>query len=85
MADFIDWRTHDKAFEDAAAFGAWGRYLTLNGQGEPEQVPGVYATGSFFSIFGVRPVLGRLFEPGDDQPGRTKSLVISEKLWRPST
>jgi putative ABC transport system permease protein len=82
MADFIDWRTHDKAFEDAAAFGAWGRHFTLNGQGEPEQIRGVYATSSFFSILGVQPVLGRLFEPGDDQPGQTKSLVISERFWR---
>ncbi|HYP13846.1 MAG TPA: ABC transporter permease [Bryobacteraceae bacterium] len=82
VADYVDWRTHDQAFEDGAAFGAWGRNFTLNGQGEPEQIPGIYATSSFFSILGVRPVLGRFFEPGDDQPGRTRSLVISERLWR---
>jgi putative ABC transport system permease protein len=81
MADYIDWRTHDKAFERAAAFGARGQHFTINGQGEPEQIPGMYATSSFFAILGVRPVLGRVFEPGDDEPGRTRSLVISERLW----
>jgi putative ABC transport system permease protein len=82
MADYVDWRAHDRAFEQSAAFGAWGRFMTVNGQGEPEQVPGVYATSGFFSILGVRPVLGRVFEPGDDDPGRTRSIVISEGLWR---
>ena len=82
VADFIDWRTHDRAFEQVAAFGAWGRYLTLDGAGEPEQIPGTYATSRFFSILGVRPVVGRMFEPGDDEPGRTRSVVISERLWQ---
>jgi putative ABC transport system permease protein len=82
MADYADWRAHDRAFVETAAFGGWGRFMTMNGQGEPEQVPGVYATSGFFSILGVRPVLGRMFEPGDDDPGRTRSLVISEGLWR---
>ncbi len=82
VADFIDWRTHDRAFEQVAAFGAWGRYLTLDGAGEPEQIPGTYATSRFFSILGVRPVVGRMFEPGDDEPGRTGSVVISERLWQ---
>jgi putative ABC transport system permease protein len=82
LADFLDWRAHDRAFEQAAAFGAWGRYLTLDGAGEPEQIPGTFATSRFFAILGVRPVLGRVFEPGDDEPGRARSVVISERLWQ---
>jgi putative ABC transport system permease protein len=82
VADFIDWRAHDRAFEQTAAFGAFGRYLTLDGAGEPEQVSGTFATSGFFAILGVRPVLGRVFEPGDDEPGRTRSVVISERLWQ---
>jgi putative ABC transport system permease protein len=82
VADFIDWQAHDRAFEQGAAFGAFGRYLTLDGAGEPEQISGTYATSRFFAILGVRPVLGRVFEPGDDEPGRTRSVVISERLWQ---
>ena len=82
MADFVDWRALDKAFEETAAVGTMGRYLTLNGHGEPERAAGMYATSRFFSILGIRPVLGRVFEPGDDEPGRPKSLVISERLWQ---
>ncbi|MEO5823529.1 MAG: ABC transporter permease [Vicinamibacteraceae bacterium] len=82
VADFIDWRAHDTAFEQVAAFGAWGPTLTVDGPGEPEQIPGTYATGRFFTILGVRPMLGRVFEAGDDEPGRPRSLVISERLWQ---
>lgn len=82
MADFIDWRTHDKAFHETAAVGTFGRYMTLNGLGEPERAAGMYATSGLFSVLGVRPILGRVFEPGDDQPGRARTLVLSERLWR---
>jgi putative ABC transport system permease protein len=82
LADYIDWRAHDRAFDDAAAFGGFGRLFTLNGLGEPGQVRGVYATGSFFSILGVKAIAGDLFKPGDDEAGRVRSVVISENLWR---
>ena len=82
MADYADWQAHDRSFEESATFGLWGRSVTLTGQGEPDQVPGVYATASFFSVLGVRPAIGRLFLPGDDEPGRPRAVVISERLWR---
>lgn len=81
LADYIDWRNHDRAFEQAAAFGSWGARLTLTGRGEPDQIPGVYATGSFFSILGVRPSAGRVFEAQDEEAGRTPTVVLSERLW----
>ncbi|HYO82773.1 MAG TPA: ABC transporter permease, partial [Bryobacteraceae bacterium] len=81
LADYLDWRTHDRAFSDAAAFGTFGRFFTWSGRGEPEQVSGTYATAGFFSLLGVQPLHGRVFERGDDQPGRIRTAVISERLW----
>lgn len=61
VADYLDWRTHDRSFEATAAFGAFGNRFNLTGGGEPEQVRGTYATAGFFSILGAKPVAGRLF------------------------
>lgn len=47
-------------------------------------------TGNFFDVLGVRPALGRLFHPGDDEPagaspndpGIARGLVLSYRSWR---
>jgi putative ABC transport system permease protein len=38
-------------------------------------------TAAAFTGLGARPLIGRTFEPGEDQPGRTPSVVIGERLW----
>jgi putative ABC transport system permease protein len=40
------------------------------------------ATTNLFSVLGVRALTGRTFQPGEDQPGREKVVVLSESLWR---
>lgn len=40
-------------------------------------------TANFFDLLGVKPILGRTFQPGEDQqPGGNPLIVISERLWR---
>lgn len=47
-------------------------------------------TGNFFDVLGVRPALGRLFRPSDDEPPNAKAtdsrvirnLVLSYRSWR---
>jgi putative ABC transport system permease protein len=39
-------------------------------------------TADFFKVFGVRPVLGRTFMPGEDAQGKNNVCVISYGLWR---
>ena len=43
---------------------------------------GLGVTATFFDTLGVRPLLGRAFAPGEDRPGRLRSVVVSERLWR---
>jgi putative ABC transport system permease protein len=48
----------------------------------PERVSGGEVTTGFFRSLGVRPVLGRLFEKGEDLPGRGDGLVLlSHRFW----
>lgn len=55
--------------------------LTL-GQGT-EWSYGQITTANFFTLLGVKPILGRTFEADEDRkPGGNPVLVISENLWR---
>ncbi len=44
---------------------------------------GQIVSANFFDLLGVRPLLGRGFQPGEDTvPGGNPVVVISERLWR---
>ena len=49
--------------------------------GHTERTWGHLVTPSYFSTLGMRPLLGRFFEPADEQPGRAPAVVISRRFW----
>ncbi|HTS28860.1 MAG TPA: ABC transporter permease [Bryobacteraceae bacterium] len=67
-------------FELLAAY----RYdvVTLTGIEAPEQVLSIRASGSLFSVLGVRARLGRTLVESDDRPGAPLTAVLSDKVWR---
>jgi putative ABC transport system permease protein len=79
--DYLDWRQRAKRFEDIAIYSVGKRY-TLTGSGEPENVQGGLASGNLFSLLGVRPALGRLLLPSDDQRSAPPAVVLSDGFWR---
>ncbi len=79
-ANYADWKSRSDAFEDMAAVAR--RSFNLTGDGEPERIEAYAATGSFFSLLGTDPVLGRTVLPDDDTPEANKVVVLSYKLWR---
>lgn len=66
------------------AVGAWDNgALTLTGHGEPEQIPvGVVTHDTLSQVLAVKPALGRLFLPEDDEPGAPATVVLSDLFWR---
>ena len=80
LADYLDWRAGNRAFEDPAVWNR--RRFDLTGTGEPEEVGGAAVTAGFFSALRVRPLLGRVFRAGEDGPARERLAVVSESLWR---
>jgi len=79
-ANYVDWKTQAKSFEDIAATA--GTSFNLTGGGDPERVEARAVTANFFPLLGVDPVLGRTFLPEEDQPGGSKVAVISYSLWQ---
>jgi putative ABC transport system permease protein len=81
MRDYLMWRDNNHAFEDPSLFR--GLRMDIGGkEGVPEQVQGASVTGGFFSTMGVRPLIGRTFAKGEDQPATASLAVLSESIWR---
>src|SRR5258706_100326 len=81
-ADFLAWRDHQQSFEQVAVLDGAGSSFALSGMGAPERIPGMGVSANFFSIFGVAPLRGRGFQPGEDRPGAPGVVVINEQFWR---
>jgi predicted permease len=77
--NFRDWQRDNKTL--AALAIAHQRRFTLTGTGDAERLPGDFVSSDFFSILGVKPVLGRLFAPGEDEIGRSPLVIIGGGLW----
>jgi predicted permease len=80
LNDLGDVAAGSKSYEAVGAWRDWSfRLRTPNG------VRGVYAsivTPGFFEALPVKPVLGRVFGPGEDRAGQNLRVLISERLWR---
>ena len=54
----------------------------LTGADRPERIGSVGATGDYFNLLGVKPVLGRTWSPSEETAGITEITVISYDLWQ---
>src|SRR5688500_1469658 len=59
--NYVDWSRERSLFDGVAAIGGWRPILA--GGAEPEPIPGEQVTHEYFDVLGVRPVLGRTFQP----------------------
>ena len=79
-ANYADWKSQNRVFEDMAAL-SWQSF-NLTEDGEPERVEAQAVTANFFSLLGIKPELGRTFSPEEDQPGRNRVVLVSHGLWQ---
>jgi len=77
---FDDTRRLAASLSGAAAFERQSFVLTGGGD-EPEQLRGLAASASLFSVLGVRAALGRTFVAGEDVPGNDRVVVLAHGLW----
>ena len=48
----------------------------------PEQLTGAPVTWQWFEVFGVKPRLGRAFNPEEDQPAANRVAILADGTWR---
>ena len=82
IADYLDWKSQNTAFEDPQLYTHSGFRFDISGPGEAEQVSGCRVTAGFFTVLGASALLGRTFQPGDDSAAGQRLVVLSEALWR---
>jgi putative ABC transport system permease protein len=69
-----------EAFTGMLAWGTRGFNLATGGEGRYAQ--GLYVSGDFFNILGVRALQGRVFTAADDRPGCNPGVVVSHGFWQ---
>jgi putative ABC transport system permease protein len=68
-----------------SAFGDFSTVsFTMVGFGEPRIVQAGVVSGSFFEVMGLRPVLGRLLNAGDDGLKAPGAAVLTHRFWTTS-
>src|SRR6266516_3455496 len=79
---YVYYRDHNQVFSSLLAFDgemrpvSWGRSATGG------LVQGQLVSGNFFSVLGVKPVMGRTFLPDEDRiPPSRPVIVLSHAFW----
>lgn len=76
-------RDDSDAFEGVTAWG--NATFDLGAGGETQFVRGIFASGSYFEVLGVEPLIGRTFTPSEDRRGcgaEAPSAVLSYGFWQ---
>jgi putative ABC transport system permease protein len=77
IQDFVDLRERDTGCGTIGAFATWSANLT--GDGIPERLQGMRASGNAFDVLQVRPLIGRTFR-GDDRAD-DRAILLGHRLW----
>ena len=78
---FIFWREHNTTFEGLSAIEVQSVNLDV-GTDDPQRVRADRVSANLFSVLGVAPLLGRTFEPADENGRRSEVAVLSHGAWR---
>ena len=77
---FLDWKRQKTIF---AALSVEKAIKAAVGVGsDVARVPGMLVSADYFKVFGVKAQIGRTFREGEDQPGATPVVVLSNAYWR---
>jgi predicted permease len=80
VANYLDWRRESHAYERVGAAEFWR--VNLDAGDHAERVLGARLTADILPLFGVQPLLGRVFSTDDERPGNDHKLVLSYALWQ---
>jgi putative ABC transport system permease protein len=75
-----DLRSRASTLSDVAEFHYM--YFILLGQGEAQRVSAGVVSSNFFSVIGVKPLIGRGFLPDEEKAGAPGVIVLSNRYWQ---
>jgi putative ABC transport system permease protein len=79
---FQEWRAQNQVFSQLAAITSIGGGLNLTGRERAERLRGSFVSANYFDLLGVQPALGRGFSADEEQAGKDRVVVMSNRCWR---
>jgi putative ABC transport system permease protein len=79
---YVDERAQATAFAALAGYADYFSYTVETPSDGPVLLDAVRSTDNFFQVFGVHPLLGRTYLPGEEQEGKNDIAVLSYDLWQ---
>jgi predicted permease len=79
--NFDDWRSRVHSFDGLAARKDPGTIAAQVGT-SAFRASVLPVSREFFSVLGIRPMIGRTIRPDENRPGGPQVAVVSERLWR---
>ncbi len=79
-ANFYDWQRDARSFEQMALYRF--RFFTLTGAGNARAIVAGAVGDGFFDVVRAKPMLGRVFLPEEDTPGRGHVVMLSNGFWK---
>jgi putative ABC transport system permease protein len=78
---YMTWRRND-AFEATTLYGDSGPAMNLGSGDRPNEVKTARVSQQFFQVFGVAPLMGRVFTDAEDAPNGPAAALIGYNLWQ---
>ena len=80
VADYLALQAQKTRFERIA--GYTGRAMSFSDGVVAERLRGRVVTATYFSLLGIRPMLGRDFTESDGRPGTGPAVIVSHGFWQ---
>lgn len=78
--DFATVRDSKQIFEFAAI--ERGQDFNYSTGSFPQRLVGAQVSSQWFDVLGARPIIGRIFTPGEDQPNTNYEVVLAYPAWQ---
>jgi putative ABC transport system permease protein len=80
LANYEDWQRQNRSFEELAVYRSTA--MALTGAGDAEQMQVGQVSPNFFSVVRANPILGRVFNQNETEPGRNSVAMLSGYFWK---
>jgi predicted permease len=79
---YRDERAQTRTFAAMAGYNNFFRATVETPTSGPVLLDTVHSSDNFFQVFGVQPLLGRTYLPGEEQDGKNQLAVLSYDVWQ---
>src|SRR5579863_2946977 len=79
---FRDERAQAHSFTALAGYNDFFTATMESPSSGPVLLDTVHSTDNFFQVFGVQPLMGRTYLPGEEEDGKNQVVVLSYEVWQ---